>query len=104
MVTVPHPSSRNSAALLAAWRKAVTELRGVVTPDPDGDASGANYGTMFREIDYAAIPRGDLPFGVPSFLGDDAWGRAARPRHNNGVARPIPDDGHTLIWKAPRGN
>ncbi|MFC8731453.1 hypothetical protein ACFT5B_03205 [Luteimicrobium sp. NPDC057192] len=101
---VPHPSSRSASALLSAWRDAVPRLRAVVTPDADGAAGLAlpNYGTSFRESDYAPIPRGDLPFGVPSFLGDDAWGRKAKPRHNNGVSRPSKDLLHTIEWIAPR--
>lgn len=98
---VPHPSSRDAAQLLTQWRAAVTHLRSVVTPDPGGDAGGANYGSSFRESDYAPIPRADLPFGVPPFLGDDHAGRTAHPRHNDSVKRPTPDDGHTLIWAAP---
>jgi hypothetical protein len=74
-----------------------------VTPDPDGHANGPNYGSSFKEADYAAIPKRDLPFGVPDFLGDDAAGRHGHPRHNNSVSRPAPDDGHTLIWNAPDG-
>ena len=91
------------AALLQAWHDAVPRLRQHVSPDPDGDASGPNYGSSFTEHDYAAIPRRDLPFGVPDFLGDDAAGRNGHPRHNNSVSRPSPDDGHTLIWNAPAG-
>jgi uracil-DNA glycosylase len=101
---IPHPSSRNEATLLHEWRDAIVRLRQQVAPDPDGDASGANYGASFREADYAPIPRHDLPFGVPSFLGDDSAGRHGHPRHNNCVDRPSPDDGHTLIWKAPKDN
>ncbi len=100
---IPHPSSRDAQRLLHEWRDAIVRLRGIVAPDPDGDEHGANYGTSFRESDYAAIPRRDLPFGVPSFLGDDSAGRQGHPRHNNCVDRPSPDDGHTLIWKAPKG-
>ncbi|HEX6700777.1 MAG TPA: hypothetical protein VF101_08615 [Gaiellaceae bacterium] len=100
---VPHPSSHDEQALLTAWRAAIPDLRNTVTPDPDGNAGGPNYGSSFKEADYAAIPRRDLPFGVPSFLGDDAAGRKATPRHNNAVARPSPDDGRTLIWIAPKG-
>jgi uracil-DNA glycosylase len=99
---LPHPSSRSASALLNAWRAAVPRLRAIVPPDADGDNTGPNYGTSFREADYSPIPRRDLPFGAPPFLGDDAWGRHASPRHNNGVARPVPDDKHTLIWQAPR--
>ena len=98
---IPHPSSRDESALLDAWRDAVVRLRQHVTPDPDGEADGPNYGSSFEESDYAPIPRRDLPFGVPEFLGDDAAGRNGHPRHNNSVARPSPDDGHTLTWKAP---
>ena len=102
LLQVPHPSSRDAKALLDAWRDAVTQLRTIVTKDPDGDAAGPNYGTKFLESDYAPIPRGDLPFGVPPFLGDDSKGRTGHPKQNDSVGRPSPDDGHTLIWTAPR--
>jgi hypothetical protein len=98
---LPHPSSRNAEKLLDEWRAAVTELRAIVTPDPDGDNGGPNYGARFTETDYAAIPRRDLPFGAPAFLGDDAWVRAKPGSAQNSVERPSPDDGHTLIWHAP---
>ncbi len=101
LFNLPHPSSHDETKLLDAWRAAVPQLRGIVTPDSDGDTTKPNYGTEFIEADYAPIPRRDLPFGVPDFLGDDAWGRAATPRHNNCVKRPNPDDRHTLIWIAP---
>jgi hypothetical protein len=99
---IPHPSSRDSAKLLKEWRDAITALRGKVTPDPDGNAGGPNYGSSFGESDYAPIPRRDLPFGTPDFIGDDHAGRTGHPRRNNCVSRPEPDDGFTLIWKAPR--
>jgi uracil-DNA glycosylase len=98
---VPHPSSRDNTRLLNEWRQAVTDLRGIVTPDPDGDKTLPNYGSRFRESDYARIPPRDLPFGTPAWFGDDAWGRKARPRHNNSVSRPGSDLKHTLIWRAP---
>jgi hypothetical protein len=72
---VPHPSSRDAAKLINEWRSAVADLRTVVTPDPDGNSAGPNYGEKFAESDYAAIPRADLPFGLPSWLGDDSRGR-----------------------------
>jgi uracil-DNA glycosylase len=98
---VPHPSSRDAGKLITEWRAAIADLRTVVTPDPDGDPTVPNYGTKFSESDYARIPPHDLPFGVPSWLGDDAWGRRAKPRHNNSVERPAEDRMHTIIWKAP---
>jgi len=98
---VPHPSSRDPKKLVDAWRAAIIELRGIVTPDPDGDPTVPNYGAKFSEADYAPIPPRDLPFGVPDWLGDDNWGRTARPKHNNSVERPGDDLLHTLIWHAP---
>jgi uracil-DNA glycosylase len=100
VIPLPHPSSRNAAALVTAWRAGVIELRTRIAPDP-GTQRAANYGTTFLEKDYVAIPAGDLPFGVAPWLGDDAWSRAGHPRRNNSVRRPIPDDRHTLIWVAP---
>jgi uracil-DNA glycosylase len=100
---VPHPSSRDATKLITEWRAAVADLRTVVTPDPDGDNSGPNYGDRFSESDYAPVPRHDLPFGVPSWLGDDAPGRRSRPKRRNTVERDPADLLHTLIWRAPAG-
>lgn len=97
---VPHPSYPNEQHLLDEWRAAVDELRALVTPDPDGSTAGPNYGAKFEESDYAPIPRIDLPFGAPAFLGDDAWVRAGGHGFNS-VERPSPDDRHTLTWHAP---
>lgn len=99
---IPHPSSHDETVLVTKWAQAITQLRAIVTPDPDGDTTLPNYTAKFLETDYRPIPRRDLPFGAPPFLGDDAWGRAATPKHNNGVSRPSPDDRHTLIWIAPK--
>jgi uracil-DNA glycosylase len=98
---VPHPSSRDPVKLLDEWRNAVQRLRSTVTPDADGDPTGPNYGTEFAEADYARVPHRDLPFGLPGWFGDDAWGRAATPSHANCVDRPASDTLHTLVWQAP---
>jgi hypothetical protein len=90
-------------AALKAWSKAITTLRGIVTADPDGDPTGANYGDYFTEVDYARIPRWDLPTAAPVYLGDDSWGRAATPRHNNCCERPSPDDQVSLLLSPPAG-
>lgn len=98
---IPHPSSRDPDRLVHEWRDAITELRGIVTPDPGGNQSLPNYGTAFQESDYARIPPRDLPFGVPAWLGDDAAGRTSTPRRNNSVDRDRDDLLHRLIWRAP---
>jgi hypothetical protein len=100
---VPHPSSRDAAKLITEWRTAVADLRTIVTPDQDGSNSGPNYDERFSESDYAPIPRGDLPFGLPSWLGDDSRGRQSRPKRRNTVERDPADLLHTLIWRAPAG-
>jgi hypothetical protein len=102
VLNLPHPSSRDPNALLTAWRAAVSILRQSIAPDADGNPSLPNYGATFIEADYARVPLRDLPFGVPAWIGDDAWGRNQTPSHNNCVSRPNPDDEHTLIWIAPR--
>jgi uracil-DNA glycosylase len=98
---LPHPSSHDATELLTRWRQAIPQLRSVVTPDPDGDATLANYGSTFAAADYAPIPKRDLPYGLPDWFGDDAWGRTATPRHNNSVERPSSDPEHSLLWQAP---
>lgn len=99
---VVHPSSRDAKRLRDEWRAAVNALREIVTPDEDGDPTVPNYDSTFRESDYARVPPRDLPFGVPPWFGDDAWGRTSRPRHNNSVDRPDTDLRHTLVWRAPQ--
>lgn len=103
LAEIPHPTSHDEHRLLTQWAGAIDELRGIVTPDPDGDPSGPNYGASFSESDYRPIPRTDLPFGIPWFLGDDAWARTRQPPLDATVKRPDPDDRHTLIWLAPEG-
>lgn len=100
---VPHPSSRDTRRLLDEWRAASARLRDVVTPDPDRVDGLSSYGDRFEESDFAAIPRADLPFGVPVWLGDDAAGRRARPIRRNSVERDADDPLHTLVWRAPVG-
>ena len=102
LIAIPHPSSRDENELVTRWRDAIVQLRAIVTPDDDAGALPANYGATFLESDYAPIPRRDLPFGAPAFMGDDAWFRTQTPPQHGGVKRPNPDDRHTLIWAAPR--
>jgi hypothetical protein len=90
-------------AALKGWAKAVKKLRTIVTADADGDASGPNFGAYFTEVDYARVPRWDLPPMAPTYVGDDSWGRAAKPRHNNCCERPSPDDSVSLLLTPPPG-
>ena len=40
---------------------------------------------------------------TPAYVGDDSWGRAANPRHNNCCERPSPDDKVSLLLTPPAG-
>ena len=42
------------------------------------------------------------PSGPRSSWATTSGARTGRPRHNNSVSRPSPDDGRTLIWIAPK--
>ena len=95
--------TRANDRALKAWDLAVKQLRGVVTPDPGGDASGPRYGTYFIETDYARIPRWDLPSAAPLYAGDDSWGRGSTPARHNCCARPSPDDRVGLLLTPPVG-
>jgi hypothetical protein len=53
-----------------------------------------------EEADYSRIPAADLPFGLPSWVRDDSWGRVANPRHNNSVERPSTEPDHTHLASA----
>jgi hypothetical protein len=95
-----HPSYRgDETTLLTDWNRVINEVRQIVTKDSDGDNTLPLYGNTFLESDYAPIPRRDLPFGVPDFLGDDAWRR--KKRGMDSVSRPAKDD-HTITWIAPQ--
>jgi hypothetical protein len=99
---IPHPSAHDAKALAAAWARALPEMRAAVTPDPGGDQGGPGYGATIAEADYAPVPAADLPFGLPVWVGDDAWGRAAKPKHNNTIERTSGDLDHSMTWQSPR--
>src|SRR3954453_15423710 len=40
LIQVPHPSSRDAGDLATKWKAAITQLRGIVTPDAGGDNTG----------------------------------------------------------------
>ena len=102
VIAIPHPSSRDPKKLADGWRNAVTQLRAFITPDLDGNPALPNYGSELEESDYAPIPKHDLPFGLPDWFGDDAWGRRATPAHANCVNRPKSNSKNGLSWVAPR--
>lgn len=63
-----HPSFPDVAALLDNWNQALDTLRDHVDPD-DGLSVGSPYGSQFTREEVVAIPRRDLPFGLPDWHG-----------------------------------
>lgn len=98
---IPHPSAHDGGDLAAKWAAAIPAARAAVTPDPGGDQTGPNYGSEITGVDYARIPHADLPYGQPTWIGDDHWGRTDSPRHNNTIERSSTDPDHTMTWRAP---
>ena len=79
---IPHPSSphatvpgvgplaRRDHPACGGWSRRIQRR----------DAAGPTYGTSFKEADYAAIPRGDLPFGLTRTSSATTRGDARPPR------------------------
>lgn len=102
-----HPSYHTTTPgseekMLTDWNRVITELRPIISPDTGNNNTGPLYGAKFQESDYSPIPLHDMPFGLPSWFGNDTWFRANKKM--NCVNRPSPDDKHTLTWKAPKLN
>jgi uracil-DNA glycosylase len=98
---IPHPSDHSTSDLVTKWNAALPAMRTAVTPDEGGDNTGPAFGSGFPDSDYAPIPAADLPFGLPTWIGNDSWGRTGHPRHNNCVDRSSDDADHAMIWQAP---
>lgn len=67
--SITHPGSPDDAAVTTNWNGALARLAPVLEPDPGVDADATPYGRGFAPEDHAPIPRADLPFGVPDFVG-----------------------------------
>lgn len=83
-----HPAARDQSALLATWNDALDDLRPIVDPDDGAQADPQPYGTAFLGEDQVAIPRFDLPFGLPEWHGVDG-GHSERQGNDR------------IVWKSP---
>jgi len=68
-VHILHPAFPDTERLLQDWNAAMTELTTHLEPD-DGAAPLPRYGADFAPGDVVAIPRRDLPFGLPRWHGE----------------------------------
>jgi uracil-DNA glycosylase len=82
-----HPAAPE-AMVIPDWNRQLPRLHEVVEPDEGAEADLAPYGPAFAPEDHAAIPRVDLPFGVPDWLG-------------TGGSRSRRDGAGTILWTAP---
>lgn len=72
VLALTHPAAPNQQALLANWNEALAAASPLVEPDDGANADPTAYGNAFTEADVASVPSGDLPFGVPDWLGTGA--------------------------------
>jgi Uracil DNA glycosylase superfamily len=94
VVAITHPSARDTAALLANWNVGLGALRAAVAPETPGTIDDTTYGSKWTDADVTPIPRGDLPFGVPEWMGDGSHGDRARAA--DGTTDP-----KAIVWTAP---
>lgn len=87
-VHVLHPAFPNTGQLLSNWNTALASLQQLVGPD-DGATPGAPYGSTFADGDIVAIPRADLPFGLPDWHGVDDHGKRRGVDVIEWHARPV---------------
>jgi hypothetical protein len=62
-----HPTARSGVA--AAWNQTLPAALAAVPPEPGRVPDPTPYGAAFTPADAVAIPRRDLPFGLPPWHG-----------------------------------
>ena len=82
-----HPSAAEDL-VLPDWNQALPKIQAVVSPDEGMVADATPYGNVFTPSDEVAIPRFDLPFGLPD------W-------HGTGGGRSQRDGPNKIVWMAP---
>jgi hypothetical protein len=87
VVAITHPAAPNEADLLANWNAGLAGLQGIVDPDDGSQPEPVAYGSSFQPHEEVAIPRCDLPFGLPAWHG--VGGHSDR------------DGAKKIIWMAP---
>jgi hypothetical protein len=81
------PGALDPAALLASLNNALAGLQAGVEADDDGQVYPTPFGYAFTTQDLVAIPRHDLPFGLPDWHGVGSHGSR--------------DGNKKIIWSAP---
>jgi hypothetical protein len=68
IVDFVHPSAPD-AVTLPNWNSNMGTAQSFISPDSDGHVDLTPYGPTFTAADSVAIPRYDLPFGLPTWQG-----------------------------------
>ena len=68
----PERYDQAMAAMLANWNTALHQLKPAMH-QPDVDKDLVEYGDRLQSDDYAPIPAGDLPAGLPAWMRSRAW-------------------------------
>jgi len=82
-----HPAAPDGL-VLPDWNAGLAGLIASLDPDDGVAPDPTPYGATFTPADLAAIPRYDVPFGVPDFQ-REGGGHSGR------------DGNHTIVWNAP---
>jgi uracil-DNA glycosylase len=62
-----HPTSPQGAP--ASWNQNLPQMLAAIAPDPGMTPDPTPYGPTFTPQDDSAIPRADMPFGIPDWHG-----------------------------------
>jgi hypothetical protein len=87
VVEIQHPSARDDAELAKSWNRGLRHARPLVTPDPGAALDPTEYGSRIEASDLAPIPDRDLPFGVPTWMGEGEHAERDGPTR--------------IVWQAP---
>lgn len=90
VIHIKHPTAPDGVA--TNWNAHLTDAQTVIAPDPGGQVDMTPYSTS-GEMPTTDIPRRDLPFGLPAWLGT---GGATRSQRGSGAAYES-----RIIWNAP---
>ena len=90
LIHLTHPTAPSGVA--ANWNSHFAAAHSAIAADPDGTVDSTPYSTT-AAMPATDIPRGDLPFGIPSWHGT---GGNTRSQRGSGAAFET-----QIIWTAP---
>jgi uracil-DNA glycosylase len=93
-----HPTARPVSTVFQSWNAQLPRMAAGITPDPDGTVDITPYsGSAFDAHHLAPIPRGDLPFGIPRWMGTGDTAVRLQPGQ---PFPPVAQDHPAILWVA----